>query len=157
MGSAAPDELVFRQHLAGPRFCAGVERGKWRLVGEVNWPYAVVAVAAARRGDGPSEFFLRFDAAGYPEAAPTATPWDPELEDVLAPALRPRGDRVGHVFRSDWNNGQALYAPFDRVALESHDDWRRTYPRQVWDSQKDLAWILETLHELLNDAGYTGV
>ena len=155
--SMSPDERALRAHLTGTRFREGVERGRWRVVGEVTWPVVLVAVAAGPRGNAPAEYFLRFDLGGYPEAAPTAMPWNPASGDVLREELRPKGTRVGHVFRTDWENGRALYAPFDRVALSSHPNWRTTHPRRVWDSSRDLTWILQLLHEMLNNDDYTGI
>jgi hypothetical protein len=127
------------------------------MVDDIAWPNAMIAVAAGPRDSAPSKYVLRFDLTGYPETAPTATPWNPTTGLVLEPALRPKGERVGYVFRTDWANGQALYAPFDRVALNSHSDWRKQHPRRVWDSSKDLAWLLQILHEMLNNDDYTGV
>ena len=155
--SMSPDERVFRDHVAGIRFLEGVERGRWRIVDDIEWPVALVAVSAAPRENAPTEYFLRFDLSGYPETAPTATPWNPNTGDVLQQELRPKGTRVGHVFRADWENGRALYAAFDRVALTSHPNWRTEHPRRVWDSSKDLTWILQKLHEMLSNDGYTGV
>lgn len=157
MGAIPPDERVFREHVTGPRFEDGVERGRWRIVGDIVWPHVLIAVSAAPRANAPQEFFLRFDLTGYPESAPTATPWNPETGDMLGADLRPKGERASHVFRSNWERGRALYAPFDRVALHSHPDWRKRYPRRSWDCTKDLAWVLDFLHELLNDDDYTGV
>ena len=153
----APDERALHAHVASPRFMDGVGRKRWRIVGEIEWPHALIAVSAALRDNAPREFFLRFDLVGYPEQAPTATPWDPVRGGVLAADLRPKGERVGVVFRCDWENGRALYAPFDRVALGRHPEWRRQYPRHAWNAKRDLAWVLEYLHELLNDADYAGV
>ena len=153
----APDQRVFFDHVAGPQFIDGLLRGRWRIEGDIDWPYVLVAVSAAPMENGPPEFFLRFDLTGYPAVAPTATPWNPVTGDVLEPSLRPKGHRVGHVFRTNWEHGKALYAPFDRVALGSHPDWRVRYPRHAWDATKDLAWVLQCLHELLNDADYAGV
>ena len=153
----SPDERVFREHVTSARFQEGVERGRWQMVGDIAWPVVMIAIAAGPRGRSPSKYVLRFDLTGYPETAPTATPWNLDTRDALEPALRPKGERVGHIFRTDWENGQALYAPFDRVALDSHPDWRNQHPRQVWDSSKDLAWLLQILHEMLNNDDYTGV
>lgn len=152
-----PDERALRGHIAGPRFIDGVERGKWRVVGDIEWPYVLVAVTAATRVNAPREYFLRVDAAGYPSSAPTLTPWDPETRDVLAADSRPKGERAGAIFRSDWADGEALYAPFDRVALGGHSGWRQKHPRHTWHAGRDLAWVLQYLHDLLNDADYTGV
>ncbi len=153
----SPDERVFRDHVTSVRFLEGVERGRWRIEGEIAWPVALVAVSAAPRENAPTEYFLRFDLSGYPDTAPTATPWNQVSGDILQQELRPKGTRVGYVFRTDWENGRALYAPFDRVALDSHSNWRKEHPRGVWDSSKDLTWILQKLHAMLNNDDYTGV
>ena len=155
--SMSPDERVLRQHVASARFQDGVERGRWKIVGGITWPVVMIAVAAGPRDSAPSEYVLRFDLAGYPETAPTATPWNPTTGDVLEPDLRPKGQRVGHVFRTDWEGGRALYAPFDRVALNGHSNWKGQHPRQAWDSSKDLVWLLQILHEMLNNYDYTGI
>ena len=127
------------------------------MVSEITWPLALIAVTAAPRDSAPSEYVLRFDLAGYPETAPTATPWNLTTGDMLEPALRPKGGRVGHVFRTDWENGRALYAPFDRVAMNGHSSWKKQHPRRAWDSSKDLAWLLQILHGMLNNDDYTGI
>ena len=153
----APDERALREHVASARFMDGVGRKRWRLAGEIEWPHALIAVSAAPRPNAPAEFFLRFDLAGYPVAAPTAAPWDPERGGVLAADFRPKGVRAGMMFRCDWENGRALYAPFDRVALAGHPAWPKQHPRNAWTAKRNLAWVLEYLHELLNDADYAGV
>lgn len=157
MISMPPDERVFRDHVSSARFQEGVERGRWRIVGDISWPIVLVAVVAGERDGSPSEYVVRFDLTGYPETAPTATPWNLATGGVLEQEMRPKGERVGHVFRSDWEHGKALYAPFDRVALHSHPNWRRQHSRQTWDSSRDLAWLLQILHEMLNSSDYTGV
>lgn len=155
--SMSPDERVLRQHVASARFQEGVARGRWQIVGDIAWPVATIAVSAGTRDSAPSEYVLRFNLAGYPETAPTATPWNPTTGGVLEATLRPKGARVGRVFRTDWEGGRALYAPFDRVALNGHSSWKTQHPRRVWDSSKDLAWLLQILHEMLNNDDYTGI
>ena len=155
--SMPPDERVLRQHVASARFQEGVDRGRWQIVGDIAWPVVMIALKAGPRDSAPSEYLLRFDLAGYPESAPTATPWNPTTGDVLESGLRPKGERVGHVFRTDWEGGRALYAPFDRVALNGHSSWKTQHPQRVWDSSKDLAWLLQILHEMLNNDDYTGI
>ena len=153
----APDERALRSHLERPAFVEGLARGRWRVMGQVDWPHVLVAVSAAPRDNGPPEFFLRFNLDGYPASAPTATPWDPETSDKLELDRRPKGEVVGHIFRTDWEEGDALYAPFDRVALKRHPAWSQKYQGQAWDPSKDLAWVLRQLHRLLNDDLYLGV
>jgi hypothetical protein len=151
------DEQVFRAHLAGARFQDGVDRGRWRLVGEIEWPHAVIAVSAAQRDGAPDEYYLRFHLSGYP-AMPTAMPWDLEKGEKLAPEKRPKGDRAEMLFRTDWNDGVALYAPYDRVAWQGHEDgWRQKHSRELWDTSKDITHILRNVHHVLNAEDYTGV
>lgn len=156
-GSMSPDERVFHQHVSSARFQDGVDRGRWRILGDIVWPVVMIAVAAGARDGAPSEIVLRFDLTGYPELAPTATPWDSTAGSILGSDLRPKGELVGHVFRTDWERGRALYAPFDRVALNGHSGWKTQHPRQAWDSSRDLAWVLRILYEMLNNDDYTGV
>ena len=149
----APDEAAFRADIAGARFQQGVDRGRWRLV-SLEWPYAVIAISSAPRENGPSEFFLRFQLEGFP-GNPTACPWDPETNALLAPEKRPKGDRVGMAFRSDWE--QALYVPWDRLAIVGHDAWRTRHPGQLWDPTEGISCYLRHTHSLLNDEDYEGV
>lgn len=151
-----PDERAFRAHVAGARFQSGVDRGHWRLLG-IDWPCAVIAISAAERENGPTEFVLRFELSGYPTSPPTATPWDLETDALLAPAKRPKGDRVGMAFRSDWEAGRALYVPCDRVAIDSHTGWKAQYPRYLWDATKDITFYLRNVHQLVNDEDYQGI
>ena len=157
METVSPDERVLREHLTDFRFETGVKQGRWRIVGCIEWPHVLVAVSAGQRKNSPNEFFLRFDLSGYPVEAPTATPWDTTVAGVLAPELRPKGEHVAHVFRSDWESGLALYAPFDRIALRSHPDWQRTHASYAWDATKNITWILQILYRWLNDEDYKGI
>jgi hypothetical protein len=153
----SPAERLVREHLAGGRFQAGADAGHWRIIEELNWPNIVIAVRAAPRENGPEEFALLFDLTDYPTRAPTATPWDLETGAKLAEGRRPKGYRVGHAFRTNWEGGRALYVPYDRVALEGHPAWRADCPGFVWDASKKLTFYLIKVHELLNDEDYEGV
>src|SRR4051812_22042074 len=150
------DEQLFRQHIQGPKFQDGVDRKRWRLVGEITWPYAVIAVSAAARANAPKEYCLRFELSGYP-AMPTAMPWDCQKQALLAASKRPKGHRVEHLFRTDWNGGTALYGPYDRVAWNGHENWRETHPRELWERSPEITHILRNIHQLLNAEDYTGV
>lgn len=153
--AVGPDERAFRAHVASAAFQAGVDRGHWRVV-SINWPQALMAVTAAARPGSPDEFFLRLDLSGYPQQAPTATPWNPVADDVLPAGRRPRGEIVGLVFRSDWKEGRALYAPYDRVALQAHRNWLARYPGDAWTAGRDITFFLKQVHRLLNCDDYLG-
>jgi hypothetical protein len=152
----SPAELRARADLDGPVFRAGVARGDWRLV-RLGWPIALIAITAAPRPTGPAEFFLSIDLTDYPTLAPTATPWDPDKNCMLDAAKRPKGHRVAMAFRTDWENGRALYVPYDRVALAGHGNWTTQYPRDVWTEQRDITFFVSRVHELVNDDDYQGL
>jgi len=152
---ATPDQRSFHAHLERVPFQAGVDHGRWRVVG-IAWPHAIIAVAAAPRPDSPAEFHLRMELTGYPQQAPIITAWDPVADGVLAARKRPRGEIVSVVFRADWEHGRALYAPYDRIALQSHPNWAREYPGQAWNSSRDIIFVVSDLHRLLNSDDYQG-
>jgi len=149
-----PDHRALLADLESPSFVLGVDEGRWRVV-SIEWPVTLLAVSAAPRAGAPDEFVLRCDFAGYPALAPTAVPWHLEESRPLTPGERPKGDRVGFVFRSDWK--EALYAPFDRVALEDHQNWATQHARFTWTPDRDVTWYAIRLHELVNDDDYQGV
>lgn len=151
----APDERALREHVESAAFAEGAARGEWRLIGDIEWPHALIAVRAAPRPGAPCEFVLRFDLTGYPVEAPAATLWDTSSDSVLPDDARPKGGRAEHTFRSLWSSGEGLYAPFDRTALKVHPDWMRH--SDVWHSGRTLTWELRILQDLLNRDDYTGV
>lgn len=154
----APDERALRTHFATGRFQAGVAAGRWRLI-SLEWPFAILGVSAAPREGTPSEFAIRFELNGYPNAAPTGGIWDVDAGTTLAAAKRPKGARVELTFR--WDGGgcgpTAMYAPWDRLGLQSHPDWTREAPRLAWHAERDLTFVLENVHELLNADDYLGI
>lgn len=76
---------------------------------------------------------------------------------VLASDKRPKGERVGQVFRADWKEGRALYAPWDRMGLAEHPGWAAAYPLWAWHPGRDISFFLKNVHELLNDDDYKGI
>jgi hypothetical protein len=153
----APDERAFRSDIEAQPFLVGVATGRWRL-DAVVWPNAVISVSAAPRPTGMSELTLRFELTGYPIQGPTATPWDLSTNQQLDSSKLPVGRRASHVFRRDgWMNGQALYAPFDRIAIAGHDEWPVTFPYQCWKSDLDITFYLEHVYDLLHDDDYVGI
>lgn len=150
------DERVLRQHIGSPAFTVGVAQKKWRIIGDLKWPHVLIAIAAAPRETGPPEFFFRFDLTDYPASPPTATLWNYQSADVLEEHLRPKGGRAQNVCRIVWSE-PCLYAPFDRVALTRYPDWPQQFPNHAWNADRDLAWVLRYLHELLNDDEYKGI
>jgi predicted secreted protein len=147
----SPDERALRADLAKANFRLGQAEGRWRLI-EVEWPHALIAVTAK---DG-REFILRFNCSDYPQAPPTAGPWDADKNSMLAADRWPRsnGGRVGAVFNTGWKSGSALYLPCDRESIAGHDNWRTELPSKVWRPSDGIVQYLELVYDLLHCRDY---
>ena len=91
---------------------------------------------------------------------PTGTFWDSATDTILDAERRPKGkadSRFAKVFRTDWEDGRAFYHPYDRVAADSHSDWRTQQPHLVWTSDRTIVDYLEEIRSLLNSGDYVGV
>ena len=153
-----PDERAVRAHLNSGAFLAGVAAGRWSVVG-VEWPYVTVMVSAAPREGAPPGYTIRFELSGYPTIAPTGCIWDIERNEPLAAELRPKGDEVAILFRVDaWPAApNAMYAPWDRLALVDHAGWSTTAPHFAWHEGRTLTFILNELHRIFHSDAYLGI
>lgn len=150
-----PDERTFRHHVAAGPFQAGVDRGDWWLVA-IEWPHALIALAAPPRPGSPSEVGLRFELTNYPQEAPTAQPWDLAADAPLPDALWPIGDQASQVFNPGWNR-TALYIPCDRQAIAGHDGWLTQHQPYLWSPDRDITLYLRVVRGVLHGPGYSGV
>jgi hypothetical protein len=153
--SISPEELAFAEHIVGARFQSGVDDGRWRLV-STTWPTAILAISAASRANSPAEFFFRFQLDGYPSIA-TAGPIDPKTNQPLTAEMLPKGEIVGSAFRADWQGGQALYVPWDRLSIVGHEEWRTKHGAKLWNEEEGIVSYLRHTHELINSEDYQGV
>ena len=154
------DEECFREHLTGFEFKEGAEAGKWGLFEDerVVWPNVVMWVSAPERGTAPRRFYLRFDLGRYPAVGPTACAWDHEKGLKLDAAGRPKGSGDLQIaFRVDWENGNALYCPWDRFPVSTHPDWLVKFPGLVWAPGHTIVNYLRPTYQLLNSDEYTGI
>jgi hypothetical protein len=152
-----PDQRVFEEHANRPSFRLAKYERRWEVL-RVSWPNVFVRIYAEYRDGAPGYFDFRFDCAGYPNAAPTAMPWDYGTDQSLAFARWPKGrSQIPSIFNPQWNNGQALYLPCDRLAIAGHPDWATRYPRWLWKPDVGLAHYIGIVHELLNSPDYTGI
>lgn len=155
--SMSPAERLFRHDVEhGARFLAGVVAGHWRLV-SIDWPHAVMVVSVARGAVG-REVALRFNLEGYRSQPPTAMPWDVEQGARLDPGRWPRGGAaLNRAFNPGWQvsgQSQALYIPYDRVALPGHEGWITTRPEYAWGPDCDITAYLKHVSRLLDDDAY---
>lgn len=156
--ATTPDEQVFRHHLEGARFQSGLDRGKWHLVALVEWPHAIIAVRADERVGAPTEYSFRFDLTGYPQQAPNARLWDIERNAQLEARRWPYGQqRIQYAFNPNWQNGQAIYLPCDRISFAGHENWCNDHPEMIWTPEKDITFYLNILYDYLNSRDYTGL
>ena len=146
-----PDERLFRAHVTSGNFRAIEDRGDWRLL-RVRWPHVLVAVAAAERPNGPTHFVLSAEVSGYAGQAPAGMLWDLARSQPLSTDLLPKGDRAAIAFRSGM-----IYTPFDRAGLASHSEWRQQNPRDAWTSERDFAFYLRKVWDLVNAGDYQGI
>jgi hypothetical protein len=149
-----PDQQLFMAHLEGAAFKSGADAGKWDLSGDapaIVWPHAVIWVQADAKIVQQGKIYLRFTVDNYPCWAPTACPWDATTNSKLPNHLYPRLRGKFHkVFRYDWNGGNALYAPCDRIAMAGHEQWRHAYPYWWWKPEFTIVKYLSFVHLCLN-------
>jgi hypothetical protein len=153
----SPDESLLRLHMTMAPFQMGLDQGKWGWHNEaqaVRWPYVLLWIHAASKPGLPDKYSFRFQLDGYPQQAPTACPWDMELDVALPANQWPKGpQRVSKVFAPHWK-ATALYCPCDRIAMVQHDQWQQQYPDLWWRSDFTIVKYLDFVHWLLNSRDY---
>lgn len=150
----------FNQHVASPTFQDGADRGWWGLLDSPvqPWPHVLIWVAAPVRPNSPSRFILRFTLEDYPAKGPTATLWDETTNSKLAFNRWPKGSGdVQIAFRTDYNNADALYVPWDRVVMDAHSDWPAKFPGISWRRSSTIVQYLRLTRELLDTSEYHGI
>ncbi len=154
----SPDAALFYAHLEEAPVQAGADAAKWGLAGDavdIVWPHPIFWVQADEDLVAAGKVFLRFTVDGYPQTAPTACPWDTEKNSRLDSDLWPKGPgNVTKVFNPGWNNGVALYAPCDRMAMPGHEVWKPQFPNVWWQPGFTIVVYLDFIHSCLNRRKY---
>jgi hypothetical protein len=158
MNIAVPlDKQAFEQHINRPEFRLAKYERRWEIL-TVEWPNVFVRIYAEYREGAPGYFDFRFDCNGYPNAPPTAIPWDHSIGQPLAFARWPKGrSHIPSIFNPSWESGRSLYLPCDRFAIKSHPDWATRYPHWLWKADSGLSHYIRIIHGLLNSPDYTGI
>jgi hypothetical protein len=146
-----PDEEALLRDLNSPTFRIGHRRGKWEAKG-IKFPFALFFVATAPVLNGPPGFLLRSDFTGYSGCAPTSQLWHGGLDAPLQVIHRPHNQNAVMEAFKDWQ--YCLYHPVDRVALAAHKNWESEFPEKIWKPDKDITFLLETVHDLLHASEY---
>lgn len=127
-------------------FLRGVACGRWKII-SLAFPELQVEIAAVDPQGNAQSFCFRIVADGYPTLAPDVRCWDAVANASLPAAARPQAPhRTLEAFK-EWGHG--VYRPWDRNGA-LHNDWAITHPQLAWHGDRDLTFILEDLHELLN-------
>jgi len=137
--------------LAAAAVQVGVSRGFWQIE-EAAYPLLIVSFAASTQTHAPGRLTVRFDVTAYPDVAATGCAWDLLRGAQLAADRRPTGGRAAMTFRSDWENGNALYLPCDRIAIAGHPDWSTAHPHDLWSPDEGIAKYLRLVHTILTEA-----
>jgi len=153
---------IFTDHLENYVFSDGETEGKWGIYQKENigqqWPYVFLWISAAKREGGPEKFSFRLQLDNYPTNAPEITLWDVEQNIRLDHSIFPTGKHnVSGVFRFDWENGNHLYAPFERHAIITHPGWDQQYPNEFWKCTDNITKVSQYLFKLLNSVDYEGI
>ncbi len=154
------DEECFLDHLTRFDFLQGEEAGKWGQLKDeaVRWPNAVIWIAAPPREGAPDRFHFYFNLAQYPKSGPTAFLWDPETRSKLDTSKWPKGTNDIHMaFRATWNNADAIYVPWDRLAAAGHPDWLVQHAGLLWAPNYTIVNYLRPTYDLLQSEDYHGV
>jgi hypothetical protein len=158
MSSDSPDQCLFKIHLEGAPFLAGVDAGQWSLATDdesSQWPHCRFWVRCDQRFVAAGKVVLRMNAENYPATAPTSRPWDLEKNAPLRAELWPKGPRnVSAVFNPGWNGGTALYAPCDRLAMIGHEPWKQAFPDWWWTPKHTVVEYLTFVFRCLNPVSH---
>ncbi len=152
------DEACYQEHVAAPSFQDGVARGWWlECPAAAQWPHVIIKLMLPPRINSADFLHLRFELSGYPGAGLTATLWDIARNAKLEAGKWPKGTGdVAKVFRTDWNDMVALYAPWDRLAFVGHTDWPEKHRGRCWKPTHTIAHYLRFTRELLDSDEYQG-
>lgn len=148
-----PDEAALLRDLASAAFRVGERRGRWDLRG-VRFPHVLFFIAAPVRAGGPSGFLMRSDCTGYSGTAPNSQLWNGGTNAPLEERHRPK-KRDGGVMTAFSTWGPCLYHPIDRLARD-HGHWPTQHPEMLWTADKDITFLLETVHAILDSSEYAG-
>ncbi|KAJ0339682.1 hypothetical protein COL154_014205 [Colletotrichum chrysophilum] len=148
---ANTSQTAVLKDMASARFRLGVKRALWR-VHSYEHPLLFMAVSSTNAKGEVREIGFKFDLEDFPGKAPAAWIWDLKDNVLLPGTARPTGcRRLSEAFK-DWGS-HTVYRPWDRLA-GPHFGAGTNQPQGVagffWDATRDLGFILEDLHELLN-------
>lgn len=156
-----PDTIKFTSDLENSRVKEGIFNGKWGILSSENgwpdWPSVFIWISAAERENSPDKYYFKLDLLNYPSQAPLICIWDIANKAPLIESKRPSGgETITMLFRTNWEGGNHLYAPYERRALATHPNWISEYPSLCWKPTDTILKVLEDILYALHSADYHG-
>jgi hypothetical protein len=149
----SPAQRTVAAQLQSGRFLCGVDEGRWKVL-KHDFPHLYVRVVATDPEGGlkvTQDFHLTCDS--YPTPGPYVEGWDFDKGCRPPP---PGGSSASPAFADalkDWggpNGHGGIYRAWQRDAA-THNDWANKRPDQAWNATRDLAFLMERMHELVAD------
>lgn len=154
-GSAGGDELTLAVHIAGVRFQAGVEEGRWRVLRHA-FPELIVEVTGRDfTGEVVAVLVFRMVCDGFPARPVFAERWDSATSSRPPPPTNEQGPPgVVDAFK-DWPSEVTqqyggIYRAWQRYAAV-HNRWAELRPDEAWRRDRDLTFIMEKLYGLASE------
>jgi hypothetical protein len=142
-----PDRRRLEEHIKAPRFLAGEEEGRWKILGQ-EFPHIYMRVTGIDFESGHTvslDFHLTCE--NYPDTAPFVERWDFEA------GAKPPAPSVGHPgfidALKDWSPGGGIYRAWQRHAAV-HNNWAQLRPEESWHRNRSFFFIMEQLYVLVS-------
>lgn len=152
-GNGTGDELTLAAHLAGVRFQAGVEEGRWRIV-RLAFPELVVEVTGHDfTGQTSVTMSFRLLCDGFPVRAPFVERWS-SAGRPPAPQADAGPPGVVDAFKEWTADGLGIYGGIYRAwqrYAAVHNAWASMRPDEAWRRDRDLSFIMEKLYGLVSE------
>lgn len=151
-GNETGDELTLAAHLAGIRFQAGVEEGRWRVLRHA-FPELIIEVVGRDLTDEMAvTMAFRLLCDGFPVRPPYAERWGP---DGRPRALQADEGPLGVVDAfKEWNAAPNIYGGIYRAwqrYAATHNGWTSLRPHEAWHRDRDITFIMENLYGLASE------
>jgi hypothetical protein len=150
------DHATLVRHLQKTSFLAGVEEGRWQVLG-FNFPYLEVRIWSRSITGSNHTMDFQLECLGFPAAGPFIQHWDferrvrppPPDNRIAAPsvidALKEWGEQPRRY--------DGIYRPWQRGAAV-HNDWARKRPDLAWHPKRELTFIMEQLYGLVSEQAF---
>ncbi len=142
-----PSYLRIAGELSGEDFLAGVKNGRWRI-GRFAFPLLDMTIMATEPDGASVEYTPHFELSNYPAQAPMVRIWDADTDGPLPRERRPQGNPKVALAFQQWGD-DTVYRPWDRHT-GPHNANASNLPHLAWHPGRNLLFILEDLHGILN-------